>query len=719
MTRRGLRLIALRSSFRVTATMTFMSAARVPPVWNFLLVCALATLMAPSAFAQAGRATVTGTVRDATGAPRGPVTVIITNLETEVDRRTNTDASGAYIFGGLTPGRYRLRVEEAGFAPFSSPELTLAAGERRTLEIQLQPSAAPASPTPPPPTPTPPAKPTTPAPPTTPPPTPPAVPPPPPPALRPAAPEIVQDYIPTPDRWRLEFPAWNRYPENIEGEIPFEPGPGLNPYKQNRLKGDYPIIGNEIFFVFTGVSEIPFEYRKVPTVGGVSGERPNSEPFFGEGEQWATLPTGLFTFELFKGDAAFKPKDWAIRVTPVLNVNYVYTKEKNLVDASPEEGATRRREDFALQEAFGEVKLFDVSPNYDFVSVRGGIQPFTSDFRGFLFRDTNLGVRAFGNWASNRGQWNVAYFDQLEKETNSELNLLERRNQKVFIANAYWQDFLTLGYTISPSFHMNMDNGEELFFDENGFLVRPNPIGLVVGHKVKAYYAGFGGDGHWGRLNVSHQFYQAFGEDELNGIAGQPVDINAQFAVFEGSVDKDWWRIKGTIVYASGDDDPLDDQAKGFDAIFDNPNIAGGPFSFWNRQGIRLLQTFVGLVGRNSILPSLRSSKTEGQANFVNPGLFLYNVGWDAELTPKLRTAVNVNYLQFAKTEVLKTVLFQENIDKAIGLDYSVGVQWRPWLNDNVIVTGGVSVFTPGEGFKNILTDSTLYTPFLVLTLTY
>ena len=58
-----------------------------------------------------------------------------------------------------------------------------------------------------------------------------------------------------------------------------------------------------------------------------------------------------------------------------------------------------------------------------------------------------------------------------------------------------------------------------------------------VHDKIKAYYVGFGGDGHWGRLNVSHQFYQAFGEDELNGIAGQKVDINAQFAVFEGSIE--------------------------------------------------------------------------------------------------------------------------------------------------------------------------------------
>jgi len=353
------------------------------------------------------------------------------------------------------------------------------------------------------------------------------------------------------------------------------------------------------------------------------------------------------------------------------------------------------------------------------VSVRAGIQPFTSDFRGFLYRDTNNGVRLFGTLARNKVQWNVAAFDQLQKETNSELNLFERRQQQVIIANLFRQDFITEGYTISPSFAANFDKGEGFFYDANGFLVQPSPIGLIVPHEVKAYYVGLGGDGHWGPINVSHQFYQAFGTDELNGIAGKKVDINAQFAAAEVSVDHDWWRVKGSVVYASGDDNPDDDKAKGFDAIFDNPNIAGGPFSFWNREGIRLTQTSVGLVARSSILPSLRSSKTEGQANFVNPGLLLVNGGVDADLTEKLRLSVNANYLQFENTATLSRVLFQANIDKQIGMDYSAGVTWRPTLNDQIVITAGGSIFMPTAGFKNILTADRLFAPFVVLTLRY
>ena len=173
------------------------------------------------------------------------------------------------------------------------------------------------------------------------------------------------------------------------------------------------------------------------------------------------------------------------------------------------------------------------------------------------------------------------------------------------------------------------------------------------------------------------------------------------------------------MVYAARDADPDDDTAKRFDAISDNPNIAGGPFSFWQRQGLRLPQTAVGLDGRASVLPALRSSKTEGQASFVNPGVLMLNAGVDAELTTKLKLITNVNLLRFHRTETLQRLLFQGDIDKAIGIDVGGGFQYRPALNDNMVITAGVSALVPGTGFKQIFADKVLYSPFLVLTLMY
>ena len=76
----------------------------------------------------------------------------------------------------------------------------------------------------------------------------------------------------------------------------------------------------------------------------------------------------------------------------------------------------------------------------------------TVSFRGFIFNDTNLGARLFGNLGNNRYQYNLAFFDMLEKQTNSGLNTFSLRDQRVVIANLYWQDFLTPGYTNSSIF---------------------------------------------------------------------------------------------------------------------------------------------------------------------------------------------------------------------------------------------------------------------------
>jgi hypothetical protein len=188
----------------------------------------------------------------------------------------------------------------------------------------------------------------------------------------------------------------------------------------------------------------------------------------------------------------------------------------------------------------------------------------------------------------------------------------------------------------------------------------------------------------------------------------------------EASVDVDWLRPKLSFFWASGDDNPNDDTGRGFDSIFDNPNFAGGAFSFWGRQGIALTQTRVSLKGRNSLVPTLRSSKEQGQANFVNPGLFLFNAGVDAFVTPKLRAFANVNYLRFQDTEVLEQLLFQRKVDEEVGWDLSLGLQYRPLLNDNLILSVGLAGFVPGQGFKDIYDKSTpLYSAFAQLTLTY
>ncbi len=539
------------------------------------------------------------------------------------------------------------------------------------------------------------------------------------------------------DRWQIGFAPWRRYTAG-DTETPYAaPTPMMwHPYRQSVLKGDAPIFGQDVFLNLTLSSETVFESRRLPTPSAVSSEDPKSAEFFGRGEQLLLQNYFSFTADLFRGETVFQPIHWSVRLQPIANINYTATRETTVINPNPRHGTDRTDGFVTLQQWFGELHLGDLSANYDFAAARLGNQVFNSDFRGFVFNDTNLGLRFFGNADNNRWQYNLAVFDMREKDTNSELNTFDARDQRVVIANVFRQDFLVSGYNAQLSFHANLDDGYT-HYDDNGNIARPAPLGTVEPHSVRAYYFGWAGDGHIGRWNATHQFYQVFGCDELNGLAGREVNINAQMAALEVSYDRDWIRYKASFFYASGDGDAEDGTGGGFDSIVDNPNITGGPFSYWSRQGFGLAGTSVALKQRNSLVPNLRTSKTEGQSNFVNPGVFIFGVGTEVEVTPKLRGFLNANYLRFAETDPIKTALLTNQARSEIGLDLSLGFQYRPQLTDNVIVSAGVGALIPGSGYRDIYrrntdpvpgynprgdrgaTDDFLYSALVAVTLTY
>lgn len=510
-------------------------------------------------------------------------------------------------------------------------------------------------------------------------------------------------FVPMEDRWRIGFPPYDRYGQGFPpvNDYLYRPGVWYDPYNQNVLKGDYPIIGQHIFLEITGSSRSVVEPRQVPaaTTPFESTRRPFQEDFFGNPSQLSYQQFFLLSFDLFHGDASFRPMDWRVKITPVFNFNYLAVEELALVNPDVRAGRFRERTFFSLQEWFVEAKLADLGPNYDFVSARLGSQFFNSDFRGFLFVDTNRAARIFGTRNSNREQFNLAYFSQQEKDTNSELNTMTSRNQGVLIGNYFIQDFIWPGYTAQFSFHYNHDD-PSAHFDKNRALVRPDPAGVAKPHGLDIFYLGWTGDGHINRINVNHAIYYAFGKDYLNPIANRGVDVSAGMGALELSYDRDYIRFRSSFFWASGDDDPRNGTACGFDAILDNPNFAGGDFSYWQRQSIRLFG--VNLVNRQSLIPNLRSSKLQGQSNFVNPGLFLANAGMDIEITPRFRMINNVNFLWFDHTAVLRQFVYAAKVDQSIGTDLSTGFEWRPRLNNNVIFRFGASALLPSQGFYDL-----------------
>lgn len=527
------------------------------------------------------------------------------------------------------------------------------------------------------------------------------------PVPRPTA-EQFTEAVPIPDRWRIVNTLG--YPDNW-----------WDPYNQNTIKGDRP-VHDDWFFNVTAISDTVLEARSVPTPVGVqTTASPGSLDVLGDTDQVLFNQNLALEFVYYKGDTVFRPPDWEFRFTPVINGNVTRLQETLGTNADPEVGRQREDSHVGIQALFVDKHLRNVSERYDFDSLRIGIQPFSSDFRGFLFQDSPLGVRLFGTRDNNRYQYNLAWFRRLEKDTNSGLNDAGQslRDDDVFLANLYLQDQPRLGFFSQFTVAWNRNRESDIFYDNNEFIARPASLGQERPRQYDVYYAGLNGDGHFGRLNLTASLYLAAGEEDAV-FTGRQSDIEAWFTALEPSMDFDWIRARASFLYASGDDNPYDDKSRGFDAIFENPQFAGADTSYWIRQAVPLIGGGrVALSARNGVLPSLRSSKEHGQSNFTNPGLVLAGLGADLDLLPELRLSFNANYLAFAETAVLEAARNQGPVDEHIGYDLSAALIWRPFMSQNVVLRASWAQLLSGDGYRDLFGDEDPYSVLVNLVLTF
>lgn len=517
--------------------------------------------------------------------------------------------------------------------------------------------------------------------------------------VEPPLPAVRRESLPVPDRWRI-----------MEGL-----GIGTDrwdPYNPNVLKGDKPFKpfarwGPDWFLALTGISDSVIEWRRLPIpVGAQSSDRPGAVDVFGIGRQSTLNQNLIISAAVIKGNTTFKPPDHEFRVVLVLNGNRSEAEEVRALRIDPQRGTVRHDSHVAVQELFYDKHLRNVSAQYDFDSLRVGLQPLISDFRGFVFQDNAAAVRLFGIRDNNLWQYNLAWLRRVEKDTNSGLNDIGQRLRRddTLLANLYRQDWPVFGHTTQVSLLHNVNReGGANYYNRNGFLERPAILGDGRPRDYRVTYLGVNGDGHFGRWNLTSSLYLAYGKDDRHPLAQRENSIRAGFAAAELSRDFDWLRVRTTAIVASGDRDPFDDRATGFDAIFENPQIAGADTSFWIRQAVPLVGGGgVVLSGRNGLLPSLRSSKEQGQSNFVNPGISLIGIGADADLRPDLRVIGNIAKLDFMHTGVLSVLRAQAGISRDIGWDVSAAVQYRPFMTQNIILNGSVAALLPGRGFRQL-----------------
>src|SRR5438552_2104217 len=110
----------------------------------FLVVCVLALVFAGSAAftspscAQTTNATVSGQVTDPSGGLVPGVTVVLTNLNTNVSYTTKTNNDGIYRFAAVQPGVYRANVMKDGFASIVKGEIELHVQDQVSINFALR-----------------------------------------------------------------------------------------------------------------------------------------------------------------------------------------------------------------------------------------------------------------------------------------------------------------------------------------------------------------------------------------------------------------------------------------------------------------------------------------------------------------------------------------------------------------------------------------------------
>src|SRR2546423_4660186 len=289
------------------------------------------TRRVPGARVNAGAA-VLGLVQSREGIPLGGVQVALQPIGAGKISSAETSADGIFRKRDLVPGKYQITFQLPGYEPLMQTGVALRSGEVLTIEVRLKSTGAPTTTAKTREVPVQPG--TTEE------------------GEMPSYREIMRRpakdmdqaqfaqmemppesriAVPEPDRWNIALPPWLRYPGR-PGEYPYSGSHWWDPFNRNKLKGDYPILGQNTFFNFTGVSNTALDVRRLYIPSGVSGQNPFNERFFGKGGQAFVQETIRLTFDLFHGDTSFKPVDWRIRLTPAFNVNQLWVQEKGIVN---------------------------------------------------------------------------------------------------------------------------------------------------------------------------------------------------------------------------------------------------------------------------------------------------------------------------------------------------------------------------------------------------
>jgi len=326
--------------------------------------------------------------------------------------------------------------------------------------------------------------------------------------------------------------------------------------------------------------------------------------------------------------------------------------------------------DLSIEEAWAQVALAEGH------WVRLGIQPFNSDHAGLVYNDSDRGVVYHGTLGEVG--CNLAYFAKSYDDAVSQLNTENGRPWHVIIANLE----IPVGQMqVIPSFHYSID--------------RTGPVETNVG------YLGVSAAGMLGPLQVLGAGYWAFGE-QTGGMVN-PVEQTVE--AYQMLFDIGYPLLEGKVIphvgffMGSGDDDPTDRRARGFDAIYDRVSAWG-----YNHYVIKnRINLGPGSLARaNSGLFTLRDF--DEPANFVNPGIVALNFGLTTQWTEQLTTDFNIGPAILPESAVPELVLGRR-IANDVG--WAINLNGTLVVSENVSVLGGLAAFIPEAGATDIFGGNT------------
>jgi hypothetical protein len=106
-------------------------------LWQACLLSGI-LLLSGTGFAQLSTASLSGAVRDSSGAVVAKGKVVLKNIATNVEHTTTTNDAGAYFFLNIAPGSYVVSASAQGFGAQRIPEFTLAVGQAATIDFALR-----------------------------------------------------------------------------------------------------------------------------------------------------------------------------------------------------------------------------------------------------------------------------------------------------------------------------------------------------------------------------------------------------------------------------------------------------------------------------------------------------------------------------------------------------------------------------------------------------